>query len=117
MKRFTLIPVGENFEFQGERYCKTGPLTATSVDGKRQRMIPRSAMVRPLHESRPQDEPALDEAAAIDAARVHEAFTHYHNGCLEWLQLAERELATESAAQIREALETARRRFLQELGL
>ena len=31
MKKFTLVPVGECFEYQGEQYSKTGPLTAISL--------------------------------------------------------------------------------------
>jgi hypothetical protein len=115
MKKFTLIPVGENFEFQGERYSKTGPLTASSVDGKRQRMIPRSAMVKSLSAPEEPETPPAAQCATLDAATTLSAFEQYHNGCLEWLRLAEKELSEETAGQIRAAMDCARTRLLAQL--
>lgn len=119
MKKFTLVPVGDCFEFQGEQYSKTGPLTATSLKTNRQRMIPRSAMVAPIQAggtvALKQDEPA--DAFMVNSNDLRNAFEHYHAGCMEWLRMAEKELNAETAEQIREALETAQRRFLSDLGL
>ena len=119
MKKFTLVPVGECFEYQGEQYSKTGPLTAISLTTNNRRMIPRSAMVAPIQsggQAIPEQESA-GETFKIDSDRLREAFEHYHVGCIEWLALAEKELSAETAAQIREALQTAQQRFLSELGL
>ncbi|MFO7594137.1 MAG: hypothetical protein R6X15_08860 [Pseudomonadota bacterium] len=117
MKRFTLLPLGECFEYQGEQYSKTGPLTATKLKDNRRRMIPRSAMVMPLTDTAAPPPPDTSKSSTLDAAATLAAFEHYHNGCLEWLRLAEKELSRETAEQIRTALETAQRRFVQELGL
>lgn len=118
MKKFTLVPVGECFEYQGEQYSKSGPLTAVSLQSNRQRMIPRSAMVRPLHGSdTAHQQPVAKPDVTIDPARLREAFEHYHYGCLEWLRYAESELSEETATQFRQALEQARQRLFDELGL
>lgn len=115
MKRFTLLPLGECFEYQGERYSKTGPLTATSLDNNRQRMIPRSAMILPVKGDNPApQEPQPQEKKLLPIESVTTAFDHYHQGCLEWLDLIE---ATDAAlaSRIREAMAQARQRFLAEL--
>ena len=43
--RFPQVAVGQRFEFQGRRYTKNGPLTASEEDSGQQRMIPRAAEV------------------------------------------------------------------------
>lgn len=117
MKKFTLLPVGECFEYQGENYTKTGPLTASSLTGNRQRMIPRSALVKSLQQAEEARSPAQKEEINLRASLVREAFEHYHNGCLEWLRLAEQELNDNTAEQIRTALVQAHQRFLEDLQL
>lgn len=47
--KFTLLPIGARFRYQGEVFSKTGPLAASSGSGAR-RMIPRSAVVEPLQD-------------------------------------------------------------------
>lgn len=118
MKKFTLIPVGECFEYQGKQYSKSGPLTAIALSSNRQRMIPRSAMVMPVtaeSAAAAAGEPQ-PTAFSLDSSDVENAFELYHNGCTEWLRLAEKELSEETARQIREALEASRKRFLSDLG-
>lgn len=117
MKRFTLITIGDNFEFQGDRYSKTGPLTAINLSNNKQRMIPRSAMVKPVTAGAAVEEERSEKALQLDGERVREAFEHYHNGCIEWLTHAEKEMSDETAAQFRQALEGARRRLLEDLGI
>jgi hypothetical protein len=112
MQKFTLLAVGDTFEFRGVRYIKAGPLTARELEGGGQRMIPRSALVTPLGETAPT--PAEVEQRMLPAAQVVAAFEDYHRGCLEWLQLIE-ERDAETAKGIRKALQTARERFLAEL--
>ncbi|MGM0594381.1 MAG: hypothetical protein ACQETD_07590 [Pseudomonadota bacterium] len=117
MKKFTLIPVGDCFEYQGKHYSKTGPLTAVSLEGNRQRMIPRSALVAPLGDETPSAPATLARNVRLDAETVMAAFEQYHNGCLEWLRLAEQELTPATATQIRTALDQARARFSRQLDL
>lgn len=112
MKRFSLLAIGEAFEYQGEQYTKSGPLTASRTENGTQRMIPRSAVVITLTGA---PVPTTDvEGKQLPAGQVLEAFEHYHKGCLEWLAMTEKVDET-LAANIREAMESARERFLAEL--
>jgi hypothetical protein len=43
--RFPQVEIGQRFSFQGRRYTKTGPLTASEEGTGSQRMIQRSAEV------------------------------------------------------------------------
>lgn len=43
--KFSLLAVGQQFEYQGETYIKSTPLIAHQVDTGEQRLIPRSAAV------------------------------------------------------------------------
>lgn len=117
MKKFTLLPVGECFEYQGEQYSKTGPLIATNLKDNHRRMIPRSAMVMPLTDTAVPPPPDTSKSTTLDAASTLAAFEHYHCGCLDWLRLAEKEMSSETTEQIRTAMEQARQRFIQDLGL
>jgi len=46
--KFLAISIGETFSWKGDSYRKTGPMTATPVEGSGSKMIPRSAEVEPL---------------------------------------------------------------------
>lgn len=112
MKKFSLLAIGETFEYQGERYTKSGPLIASRLENGSQRMIPRSAVVTPL--SGAEAPAAKVESRQLPTEQVLEAFEHYHRGCLDWLAMTEK-VDEELAASIREAMATARERFLAEL--
>ena len=44
--KLTQLPLGARFEYEGEIFTKTGPMTAASEKGG-QRMIPRYAVLKP----------------------------------------------------------------------
>lgn len=52
--KFPQVPIGNRFTWQGEQYCKSGPMTATVEGAGAERLIPRSANV------------AVADAAAAD---------------------------------------------------
>jgi hypothetical protein len=112
MKKFTQLITGDSFDYQGQTYLKTGPLTACNIDSGGQRMIPCSALVHPI--TAPHAPPPEVTPQQLPADRVLAAFEHYHNGCLEWLRLTE-ELDDELAKKMREAMAIARQRFLADL--
>lgn len=66
--KFTQLPVGSRFLWQGERYAKTGPMTAHTADG-RQKLIPRSAHVEPA-DAADGDHNAAPSGAALPRADV-----------------------------------------------
>lgn len=73
--KINLIPLGTRFEYEGEIYTKTGPMTAASEKGG-QRMIPRHATLRPVDGFTP----ALPDTDSrqLDEKTVREAFEAYH---------------------------------------
>lgn len=46
--KFHQIPIGTRFEFEGVVYVKSSALTANRIDSGAQRVIPRSAALRPI---------------------------------------------------------------------
>jgi len=104
--KFQLLPMGARFEFEGKVYVKTGPLTATAEAGG-QRMIPRSAVLKPLDApvaQKPKSGRKLDEAA------VTAAFEVFFADCARLLQVAESDVL--QARALRAELDAARERFL-----
>jgi hypothetical protein len=43
--KFPQLPIGTRFTWQGEQYCKSGPMTATVEGSGAERLIPRSANI------------------------------------------------------------------------
>jgi len=104
--KFQLLPLGARFEFEGKVYVKTGPLTATTEEGG-QRMIPRSAVLKPL------DAPVVQAPKAtrkLDEVTVTAAFEVFFADCVRLLHAAG---ADELQAQaLRAELDAAQKRFL-----
>ncbi len=48
--KFSQMPLGRRFLYQGDRYVKVGPLTACWEGTAETRLIPRSAAVSPVEE-------------------------------------------------------------------
>ena len=64
--KFPNVPIGQRFVFQGEQYTKVGPMTASRDRDGAQRMILRSAAVRPLDDA---TQGPLTQAGVNDAER------------------------------------------------
>lgn len=104
--KFQLLPLGARFEFEGKVYVKTGPLTAAAEAGG-QRMIPRSAVLKPL------DAPVVEKPKAgrkLDEAAVTAVFEVFFADCARLLQSAETDVLRASA--LRAELDAARQHFL-----
>lgn len=94
------LPIGARFEYKGQVFVKTGPLTAASEEGGQQ-IIPRSAVLKAL------DGPPAETKGtgrAIDEARVLAAFADFHEACSRLVDVT-----------ARPQLETARLKFLRAL--
>ena len=72
--KFSQVPVGELFNFQGQDYTKSGPLTATTESDGKSKLIPRSANVKVLGnvkiETSVVDEKLLSSNDVVDAVNV-----------------------------------------------
>lgn len=73
--KINLLPIGARFEYEGQIYTKTGPITATAEKGG-QRMIPRHAALRPVDGYSPP--PSDTGTRKLDEKAVLEAFETYH---------------------------------------
>lgn len=70
------LPLGARFEWDGQVYVKTGPLTAASQSGGN-RLIPRFAVLKPLGSDRP---PVQKPADPAQQAWL-EAFEAFYRSC------------------------------------
>jgi len=104
--KFQQLPVGQRFEWLGECYCKAGRLTASHEGSGQQRLIMRSADVRPFSA---EPAPAAKPPAALTPENVAAAFA----ACEARWRAALPELSVETAAE----LEAAAAAFRQRLGL
>lgn len=96
------LPIGARFEFKGQVFVKTGPLTAASEEGGQQ-VIPRSAVLKPL------DAPVVEgrkKGRQLEEADVLAAFATFSEACARLVD-----------APARPQLEKARQVFLVKLGL
>jgi hypothetical protein len=78
--KFYLLPVGQAFEYQGKRYTKSGPLTASLEGDGRNKLIPRSADVQAT-DSIIQASP-VEQVEKLDKDRVVKYFTLFHDYCI-----------------------------------
>ncbi len=95
------LPIGARFEYEGQVFTKTGPMTASAEKGG-QRIIPRYATLTPLDGA--PSEGDRSKVGQVDLLKVQAAFSSFHETC--------RELVDESAWP---ALEAARREFFAAL--
>ncbi|PKO88444.1 MAG: hypothetical protein CVU18_07450 [Betaproteobacteria bacterium HGW-Betaproteobacteria-12] len=96
------LAIGDRFEYNGDVYVKTGPLTAASEKGG-QRVIPRSAVLRPVGAA---DAAPAAASSSLERQRVAAAFATFYASCSGLV-----------GDNDRRELDLARRRFLSSLGL
>jgi len=107
--KFPQVPVGERFDYQGETLVKTGPMTACNERGGDTRLIPRSAVVRPVGAT-PEAQPVapiLTQALVREALAAFDARLRSSIGAMDQ---ADR-------GPIGAALAAARRELAERLGL
>lgn len=84
--KFNLVPIGEQFSYQGVVYTKSGPIAASAeLDGK-SRMIPRSANVKLSNQIEADESIAMDKKL-LSSVTVVAAVNNYHYQCLECLAI------------------------------
>lgn len=118
--KFYQLAMGQRFEFEGEVYVRTKPMTAVSEANGRQRFIRRSAAVRPLQDAAPagaREPPAAATAEALPGAAVREAFDVFYASCLISVDDLDDRVEAGKLLALRDTLREARRRFLDTLSL
>jgi hypothetical protein len=109
--RFHQLALGQRFEFEGDVYVKTKPMTAVGEADRGERFIRRSADVRPLPP--PDGSPAPRPGSGLAAETVLQAFGAFYAHCVRCLD--EGALEAGERESIRRRLEEARQQFLDRL--
>ncbi len=104
--KFNLLPIGARFEYEGEVWVKAGPLSADRASGGGRRMIPRSAILKPL-DGVAVAEPAVP-AAAVEPAVALAAVDAVAERCAGLLERLAPQLEPAALAAAREELAAAR---------
>jgi hypothetical protein len=99
--KFYLIPIGQEFVFQGETYVKSGPLTASPKSGGKDRLIPRSADTQPASTDNASAMPKSGATQYLPKDVVINSFNNYHQYCLGLIKEADKD----SSRDFRERLE------------
>lgn len=105
--KFNDLKPGELFEHSGRRYRKSGPLTASPVDGGASTVIARSASVSLVSDRERAETAPPTEVAAEQAAQAIEALYRLARQALDRLE------DEEATAE----LEATRRHWRARLGL
>lgn len=98
------LPIGTRFQWKGRNYTKVGPMTAAAEAGGVE-FVPKHATLQPIPGEAPPPLVPDEPTGALDAGKVKAAFETYHRTALR--------LADDAG---RLALESARVRFLAEIG-
>ena len=112
--KFHLLPVGEKFEYQGEIYIKADKLIANAEQSGKNRLIPRSANVKPLN-SATDASPRVVEEHQTQTAKVLQQFDNYHQQCLQCLSDIHDLNDAGTIDKKKKELEAARQRFIDSL--
>lgn len=82
--KFHQLPNGARFEYQGKVYVKTSPVVATAEEGGGQRLIPRSAVLKPVSDS--SAKPPASATLGLDPDVVMAALAQFHDTCARILE-------------------------------
>lgn len=107
--KFSQLPIGARFEFEGRVYTKTSPIAASGEAGG-QKMIPRYAVLKPVDSAAP---PATRKSRALNEAKVMAALDALAADCARLIDQAATD--TTQRAQLRAELAAARQRFVEGL--
>jgi len=96
--KFSQVPIGEMFNYQGNDYTKSGPLTATTESDGKSKLIPRSANVK-LLKSESVTEADKDDKL-IPTSELVKAVSEYHEQSLDFIATFKNEISNETIADI-----------------
>lgn len=107
--KFHELPIGQQFEFEGEMYAKSAPLIASHAQSGKQKFMPRYAVVRLAGEIAPVVRVQSEKTIRIET--VVSVFGEFYERCLQELE----NLPAEKQGAVRETLAEARKVFLDSL--
>jgi len=109
--RFSQLPVGQRFEFEGVRYVKTGPLIAAEEPGGKSRLIGKYALVQLLGGDDSAPPPAATTLNPVDAAAVAAAFEEFYRQARAIVETLGAEADAATFSRARSDLDAARAAF------
>ena len=109
--KFSELRVGEEFEFNGQRYRKISPLMAASLESKDQQLIRRSSDVTLINTP---SAPEASQASTLDRETVRASLDEHH--------AALRELVTDHCdedqlKELQEQLSSLQNRLYRKLNI
>ena len=107
--KFHELPIGQQFEFEGETYVKSAPLIACHAQSGKQKFMPRYAAVRLAGEAVPAA--PVQKSGMIRIEAVGSAFDEFYACCLSVLE----SLPVEKQGAARDEFAEARKVFLDSL--
>ncbi|MFA5242924.1 MAG: hypothetical protein WC029_13920 [Sulfuricella sp.] len=110
--KFVDLDIGQQFEMEGERYIRTGPLVASHGESGRQRFMARYMVVKPLDAATAE---VTRKPDWLSSDAVNRAFEIFNDHCLNLLGQLETELPPDRLSSIRTQLDQARQSFLDSL--
>lgn len=108
--KFPQLAEGARFRWRGQLYRKTGPMVAQADAGDERKLIPRSAVVEPVDDTR---SPPARPATGLAAAEVEAALAVLVRDLLGWAA----HLDAEAQRTLERRIATAERAFREQLGL
>ena len=109
--KFHDLPIGQQFELEGEIYVKTGPFVASHGVSGGQKFMARYAMVAPVGGS--VASAPKDRARTIQASAAEAAFEGFYQRCAQ--VLADLDLSDDRLEAARSQLADGRQAFLDSL--
>ena len=104
--KFNELAIGQQFEFDGVAYVKSGPFVASSIEDGKQKFMARYAVVRLLGEAAPVAK--VRNERQLPADKVMAAFEIFYARCAPVLQ--------DLPEAAKKEIEQARKEFLDSLN-
>jgi len=112
--KFSQIPVGALFEYQGKTYEKISPLLGACETSGQQKFIMRSADVKLRQDNKKTQETSTP--TVLQTQQVLAAFEHFHANCEHRLDELTTDLDSQTIKNLRCFLETEKKRFLKAIS-
>jgi hypothetical protein len=114
--RFSQLPIGQRFEFEGVRYVKTGPMLAAEEAGGKSRFIGKYALVQPLGGAQTTAPAAVATPQTVDAAAITAAFEDFYRQARVIIDRLGADADATTVSRARSELDTARTAFFAALA-
>jgi hypothetical protein len=107
--KFSQLPLGQTFEFDGEDWIKVTPFVARCINSDKQKFMARYAVVKVA--SQGMATVAQEDKSQVKLRRVNSAFGAFYRECTDLLEESLANHPAEIRAAARQRLDDAQRRF------